>query len=127
MKLGYTILYVSDVAASLAFYGAAFGLQTRFAHDSGTYAELETGSTVLAFAAAGQLDATGAPAGRPDPARPVMEIALVTDDVPAAVASAQAAGAAVVQEPKETDWGQIVAYVSDPDGFWVELCTPVPG
>ncbi len=26
MKLGYTILYVSDVAATLEFYSAAFGL-----------------------------------------------------------------------------------------------------
>jgi catechol 2,3-dioxygenase-like lactoylglutathione lyase family enzyme len=29
----YTILYVPDVPASLAFYQAAFGLNTRFLHD----------------------------------------------------------------------------------------------
>ena len=29
MKLEYTILYVADVAKSLAFYGEAFGLETR--------------------------------------------------------------------------------------------------
>ena len=37
MQLGYTILYVQDVKATLAFYEAAFGLTTRFLHDSGDY------------------------------------------------------------------------------------------
>ena len=30
MKFGYTIVYVTDVAASLAFFEKAFGLKTRF-------------------------------------------------------------------------------------------------
>ena len=38
MKLGYTILYVSDVAASPQFFERAFGLKRRFLHESGTYA-----------------------------------------------------------------------------------------
>ena len=49
MQFGYTILYVPDVPASLAFYQAAFGLNTRFLHDSGDFAELDTGATALAF------------------------------------------------------------------------------
>ena len=32
MQLAYTILYVDNVAASLAFYEQAFGLRTRFLH-----------------------------------------------------------------------------------------------
>ena len=51
MKFAYTILYVRDAARSLAFYETAFGLQRRFLHESGTYGELETGTTTLAFAA----------------------------------------------------------------------------
>jgi uncharacterized glyoxalase superfamily protein PhnB len=43
MKLGYTILYVVDVASSLSFYERAFGFKRRFLHESGTYGELETG------------------------------------------------------------------------------------
>ncbi len=50
MKLGYTILYVDDVPATLAAWEAAFGLERRFLHDSGTYAEVETGATTLSFA-----------------------------------------------------------------------------
>jgi catechol 2,3-dioxygenase-like lactoylglutathione lyase family enzyme len=33
MKLGYTILYVADVAASLSFFERAFGLKRRFLHE----------------------------------------------------------------------------------------------
>jgi lactoylglutathione lyase len=51
MKLGYIIVYVPDVAAAVAFYEHAFGLTRRFVHDSGQYAEMETGATALAFAA----------------------------------------------------------------------------
>ena len=51
MKLGYTIVYVPDVAASLQFFECAFGLKRRFLHESGTYGELDTGETTLSFAA----------------------------------------------------------------------------
>ncbi|MBW4968566.1 glyoxalase, partial [Pseudoalteromonas sp. CR1] len=51
MKFAYTIIYVPDVAASLAFFEKAFGFSRRFLHESGTYGELETGDTTLSFAA----------------------------------------------------------------------------
>jgi lactoylglutathione lyase len=51
-SLGYVILYVNDVAASLAFYEKAFGLARRFFQDDNgkAYGELETCATRLAFA-----------------------------------------------------------------------------
>ena len=49
MKLGYVIVYVADVAATVAFYERAFSLKRRFVHESGQYAEMETGATALAF------------------------------------------------------------------------------
>ena len=51
-SLGYVILYVNDVAASLVFYEKAFGLTRHFFHDDNgkAYGELETGATRLAFA-----------------------------------------------------------------------------
>jgi len=50
MKFGYTILYVDDVAATIAFYTRAFGLSGKvLAPDE--YGELSTGTTKLAFAA----------------------------------------------------------------------------
>ena len=50
MRFGYTILYVRDVAASVDLYERAFGQRRRFLHESGEYAELETGSTTLSLA-----------------------------------------------------------------------------
>ena len=49
IRFGYTIVYVTDVKASIQFFEVVFGLAPRFYHDSG-YGEMETGQTVLAFA-----------------------------------------------------------------------------
>jgi len=127
MKFGYTILYVDDVASTLAFYGKAFDLPARFLHESGSYGELETGATALAFASRTMLRELGKTPRPPTLQQPTGEIALVTGDVPAAVERAVAAGATLVQPPKAMPWGQTIAYVGDLDGFLVELCTPMAG
>lgn len=129
MHFGYSILYVPEVPKTVAFYEAAFGLQRRFLHESGDYAEMETGATTLAFAARGMIAAQGLPlaAQRQEGQGHHQEIGLVTDDVAAAYARALAAGALPVQAPSEKPWGQTVAYVQDSDGFLIELCTPVSG
>jgi lactoylglutathione lyase len=130
MQLGYVIVYVADVEASLAFFEAAFGLTRRFLHPSGTYGELDTGQTALAFAAHSlghahfpeghvQADQSDRPLG--------MEIALVTDDVAAAHTTAVQLGARSLMAPTLQPWGQTVAYVRAPDGTLVELCTPIKG
>lgn len=125
MRLGYTILYVPDVRRSVAFYGEAFGLKPAFVDDSGDFASLDTGATALSFCTLSLLAQMGKTPGRPDPAHPCFEIALTTPDVPAALERALAAGASLVQAPAQMSWGQTVAYVTDPDGFWIELCTPM--
>lgn len=128
MKLGYTIVYVPDVAASLAFFEAAFGLQRRFLHESGAYGELETGATALAFAAheMGDMNFPGGHVAAHSSPQPLgFEIALVTDDVAAAHARALAAGAREMAAPVRKPWGQLVSYVRAPDGVLVELCTPM--
>ncbi|MBK1636211.1 VOC family protein [Rhodovulum adriaticum] len=125
MKLRYTILYVADVPATLDFYSRAFGLETGFLHESGDYGELVTGDTKLAFSSTGLMTELGKSPGTPDPAHPVFEIAFETDDVRAAFDRARDAGASAVQEPRDEPWGQTTAYVADPNGYLVELCTPV--
>ena len=128
MKLGYVIIYVEDVSASINFYQSAFGFSPGFVHESGGYAELETGGTVLAFAAK-QVADDSLPDGYELLSRmtrpPGIEIAMVTDDVPAAVNTAIAAGAEMISEPAEKPWGQIVGYVRAPDGVLIEVCTPI--
>lgn len=128
MNFAYTIVYVADVAASLAFFERAFGLRRRFLHESGGYGELETGATALAFAQHGvaranlghdylAADAADKPLG--------MEIGLACADVAAAHARAVAAGATSLSAPLTKPWGQTVAYLRCPDGTLVELCTPM--
>ena len=130
MRFGYTIAYVPDVATALAFYESAFGIAARFVHQSGDYGELATGETVLAFASY-ELGESNLPAGITrlsdvDPPAGI-EVALVTDDVHAAMRKAVEAGAELIVEAHEKPWGQTVGYVRAPDGLLIELCTPVGG
>lgn len=126
MKLGYVIIYVKSVEETVAFYERAFAQTRRFVHESGQYAELETGATALAFA-----DESMGPAGKVAPNRassaqaPGAEIGLVTKDVEAAFAKAIAAGATPVSPPTTKPWGQTVSYVRDNNGFLVEICSPI--
>ena len=123
MKFRYTILYVKDVKTSLDFYCAAFGMTQKMLHDSGGYGELDTGGTILSFASlAGMADKNPLAANAKSPS---FEIAFETNDVEAGLAHAVKAGAKLVQEPQRMPWGQTVAYVSDLDGFLVEICTPI--
>ncbi len=125
--LGATVLHVADVERALAFYERAFGLRRRFVDDSGVYAELDTGATTLALTqrdfAAEEACAT-APGGLDVPPPPC-ELALTVADVDAAVAAALAAGAQPVRAPVMKYWGQVVAYVRDPDGHLGQICTPL--
>jgi catechol 2,3-dioxygenase-like lactoylglutathione lyase family enzyme len=128
MKFAYTLVYVTDVAASLAFFERAFGLPTRFLHESGAYGEVDTGAsgTTLAFVDHAtardsvQHDYVAADAS-PQPLG--MEIGFTVADVPAAYERAVAAGARPLAAPLTKPWGQTVAYVRCPDGTLVELCT----
>jgi lactoylglutathione lyase len=128
LRLGYTIVYVQDVEASLGFFERAFGFARRFVAPGAAYGELETGVTTLGFAqhetARGLLhadyvaaDASAKPLG--------MEVAFVTSDVPAALKRALDAGAVLVHDTATQPWGQTTAYLRTPDGTLVELCTPM--
>ena len=128
MRLGYTIVYVPNVAQSLKFFGDAFGLRTKFLHESGDYGELLTGETTLAFAAHALGDANfpGGHVQASSSKQPLgMEIALVTDDVEASYRKAIQFGATELAQPTQKPWGQTVSYVRAPDGTLIELCTPM--
>jgi uncharacterized glyoxalase superfamily protein PhnB len=129
--LGYVILYVRDVGASLAFYEKAFGLARRFFHveDGKAYGELETGAARLAFASLPLVEVHlkhGVSLAAADKPPLGFEVALVTSDVAGLYERAVKAGAATVSAPETKPWGQIVAYVRDDNGFLVELCSPMP-
>lgn len=125
MKLRYTILYVQNVKETLEFYKQAFNQELSMLHESGDYGELKTGSTTLSFSS---LDLMASLGKKPSAAKvdaPTFEIAFETDDVTLALKQAIDAGATLIQDVEHMPWGQTTAYVSDLNGFMVEICTPV--
>jgi lactoylglutathione lyase len=130
MKFGYCIFYVPSVECALELFEKAFHQRRRFLHDSGMYGELDTGSTVLAFASheMGDANLNGDYAKTNAIEKPFgMELAFVVDDVPSAYAHAVTCGCIAVREPKTKPWGQTVAYVRTMDGILIELCTQMNG
>jgi uncharacterized glyoxalase superfamily protein PhnB len=128
MKFGYAILYVNNVAETMAFYERAFGLARGMAVPTGDYGEMVTGETKLAFAQidfAKTLTSVPIEITTPGKSAPPVEIALVTDQVAAAFEKAVAAGAVAVKSPEKKPWGQLVGYVRDNNGFLVEICSPI--
>jgi len=125
MKLKYTILYVENVLETLSFYEQAFGLRQKMLHDSGDYGELDTGATSLAFSSLKLMADLGKSPTTADIGAPTFEIAFEVDDVKAALARAVGAGARLVQDVREEPWGQTTSYVTDKNGFLIEICSPV--
>lgn len=128
INFSYTILYVSDVAASLKFYEQAFGFQQKMITPDQNYGELLTGSTTLSFASHTLAKSNlkdGYTASDPDHRPFGFEIGLATADVGAVLHAAIAAGGTLAAAPETKPWGQVVAYVKDPDGFLIEICTPL--
>jgi len=125
MKLRYIILYVENVTETMRFYNEAFGLSTKFIHDGKDYGELSTGDTILAFSSLKLMAELGKNPSKSDASSPVFEIAFETDDVQLKTNHAIDCGATLVQEPEQKPWGQTTAYVSDKNGFLIEICTAV--
>lgn len=128
MHLGYVIIYVKDIQESIAFYEKAFGLQCRFIHESGSYAEMETGTTALAFIDEKFIkDSLPFRMNRLSDEAAGIEICLVTDHVEHQFNQAIQAGAISIAIPTRKPWGQIVSYIRDNNGCLVEICSPVVG
>lgn len=128
IRYAYTILYVQDIERAVKFYESAFGLKRKFISPDNNYGELQTDSTVLAFASfslahsnlkEGFLESrlTHQPFG--------VEIGFVTETIDETIKAAILAGGVLVESPKTKPWGQTVAYIRDLDGFLLEICTPM--
>ncbi|MGI8713176.1 MAG: VOC family protein [Solirubrobacteraceae bacterium] len=127
ISLGWVIVYVDDPVATSAFYEQTFGLVPEFAAPDGSYAQLSTGSTKLAFASYALGDRSF-PGGvrRPDPDTPAnVELTLVSDDVDGLHAAALAAECTELAAPVDKPHGQRVGWVRDPFGTLLELATPM--
>ncbi|QED46352.1 VOC family protein [Cytobacillus dafuensis] len=124
LKMGYIILYVENLEKTKHFYGELLGLELK--NEFGTYIEYNTGTTILSFNTREDVrELTGLPI--PDGVRKeqTFEIGFVTEEVEVVVDKLREAGVKVLLEPVEKPWGQKVAYVEDPDGHYIEICSPI--
>jgi uncharacterized glyoxalase superfamily protein PhnB len=119
----YTILYVDDVKKAVAFYEKAFGIECRFVHESGMYAEMETGSTTLAFSQYDLIQSIQVEFQKSNPSKPPfgVQITFEPGDVDRAFTQALEHGAKEVKPPQTMPWGWRCAFVRDPDGHLIEL------
>lgn len=128
MRLGYVIIYVKDIQETIAFYEKAFGLKHRFIHESGAYAEMETGTTALAFVDEKFVkDSLPFRPNRHSEEAAGIEISFVTDHVEQQFNKAIIAGAISIVKPIQKPWGQLISYVRDNNGCLVEICSPIGG
>jgi lactoylglutathione lyase len=120
-RLGYVILYVSNLAASVAFYRDVVGLEHRFT-DAG-YAEFATGHT--RFALYERRRAAWLTGREPAPG-PAGEVVFVVEDVDAQALRLCQLGIGVLSGPADRPWGHRTVHIADPDGFVVEFAQPIP-
>ena len=120
-RIGYVILYVSDLDASIAFYRDVVGLPYRFT-DAG-YAEFGTEGTHFALYERRRAEWLTGRAVTPGPAA---EIVLLVDDVDAQASRLAALGTTVLSGPADRPWGHRTVHIADPDGFVVEFAEEIP-
>ncbi|HEY3446260.1 MAG TPA: VOC family protein [Myxococcales bacterium] len=112
-----TILAVGDLSRARAFYRDAFGWAQPV--DVPVYAEFELpdGMRLGLYQREGFARNTGqAPSVTPMGAISATEIYFHVDDLPAAIAKLESAGARTLSPRAKRDWGDEAAYFADPDG-----------
>jgi predicted enzyme related to lactoylglutathione lyase len=114
------IVFVEDVARSLAFYEDVVGAQLDHFDEDGSYGELKSG---IGFAAHGHVERhldlsfhRNEPGGLPSG----FELEFAVDDVDSVFERAIDAGAKAVWEPRDKPWGRS-ALIRDLDGVFVHL------
>jgi len=124
-RLGYAILFVSDLERSVAFYRDVLGLPFRFASES--YAEFATdGAKFSLFARSHLPELIGLEAPPGEAPWPQGEVAFFVDDVDAEHERLARAGVRILAPPTDRPWGERTLHFADPDGNVVELTRPKP-
>jgi lactoylglutathione lyase len=125
VRLGYAILFASDLERSIRFYRDVLGLPFRFANE--TYAEFATeGAKFALYARAALPELIGREAGVGEAPWPQGELAFFVEDVDAEHVRLAAAGVRVLAPPTDRPWGERTLHVADPDGNVVELTRSKP-
>lgn len=116
-ELSHFIVFVSDMARSVAFYRDVLGLPVRF--ESPKWTELDTPGSTLALHLAdvpskSVISPDAIPAGQ-------CHLSFAVDDLDEFHQEMIAKGVPCLQPPEEEDFGGRLAGYADPDGlpFWV--------
>ena len=120
-RIGYVILYVEDLGASVEFYRDVVGLPYKFT-DAG-YAEFGTEGTRFALFERRRAEWL---TGRTVAPGAAGEVVVMVDDVDAWTDRLAARGVEVLSGPADRPWGHRTVHVADPDGFVVEFAQEIP-
>ena len=128
-RLSFVTLVVRDLARSRTFYIGGLGWPVEFESPDEVVMVRVGDKVVLSLwqeaAAVGEIGPIGRPQGAP-PFTLAHNVATPSD-VDRVLAEARAAGAAVVEQGVERDWGGYSGYFADPDGFrWEIAYNPGP-
>lgn len=124
MKLAmkYIILYIHDLEQTMHFYRDILQLPVKMQVD--TYVEFDTGMTTLAFNTRESVrQEIGLEVAEEMATSSTFEIGFVVDDVVATIEQLRQQQVKIIKEPVVKPWGQTVAYIADPDGHFIEICS----
>ncbi len=124
----HTILYVPSVPLALSFYSTVFNIPQKFITPDNSYGELTTQGVTLSFASNSLAHSNlskGFTEITPSTLPPGFELGFTTNDIDAIIEKALKHGATLYEKKKQKPWGQTVAYVRDPNGILIEICTPM--
>jgi lactoylglutathione lyase len=105
----FAIFHTADLERSIAFYRDRLGFEERYRLDD-RFAVVGLGAFELGLTPVEELE----PPGR-------AYVWLYCDDVDADIAALREAGVEIIREPEDTDWGERMAAVNDPDGNGIYL------
>lgn len=114
-------IFARDIVRSAEFYGKVLGLRETYRFPPSGVAlhiEFDAGRHTVAVSSDAGLASHGMPPS--SPGHP-FELGLKVDDVDAAVDELRKAGVPILREPFDSEAGNRVAYLADPDGNWISI------
>lgn len=122
--LRYIILYVSDFDQAYTFYKDVLQLSVKM--QQGTYVEFDTGQTTFAINTRDSVrEEIGLTVPQEQEKTATFEVAFTVEDVAQTIDVLRSKGVQIIKEPVTKPWGQTVAYIADPDGHYIEICSEI--
>ncbi|WP_274308676.1 VOC family protein [Solibacillus daqui] len=123
-SMKYIILYVNDFDKAMQFYNIVLKLPIKMQQD--TYVEFDTGNTILAINTRKSVkEITGLNIPESAFTTQTFEVGFVVEDVQSTINELKQQGVIIIKEPITKPWGQTVAYIADPDGHFIEICSEI--